>query len=79
MPSRRSGAFCSSSRPLKSVLLAGCAVLSTFASGQAYPSKPVHLVVPFPAGGATDVVARLIGRDYVKWSQLVRQRGIKVE
>jgi tripartite-type tricarboxylate transporter receptor subunit TctC len=37
-------------------------VASRFAAAQAYPSRPIHLLVPFPAGGTIDLVARLIGQ-----------------
>ena len=30
------------------------------AQAQSYPSKPIHFIVPFPAGGATDAAARAI-------------------
>ncbi len=47
---------------LRSII--GVAVLSlscSIATAQAWPSKPIRIIVPFPAGGTMDVLARQIG------------------
>src|SRR6478672_10296306 len=45
--------------------LAAVALATLFAAGsavaQTYPSKPITMIVPFAAGGATDVLARFLG------------------
>jgi len=52
--------------------LAGLALLfaTTLALGQAYPSRPVTFIVPFPPGGGTDISARTVA---AKLSQMWKQ------
>jgi len=42
--------------------VAALLAFSLFAQGQTYPSKPIKMLVPFPAGGSTDLAARALGQ-----------------
>ncbi|MBI2294121.1 MAG: tripartite tricarboxylate transporter substrate binding protein, partial [Betaproteobacteria bacterium] len=53
--------------------LAGIGLLSfasSAADGQAFPSKPIRIVVPFTAGGAADILARIVGDKFAEmWNR----------
>lgn len=42
-------------------LTAACAVHATAVSAQIFPDRAIRLIVPFPAGGGTDLIARVLG------------------
>lgn len=54
-------------------VFAGVTQAQTTSAGNApYPSKPIRIIVPYPAGGTTDVLARMIGNDLgVAWKTSV--------
>ncbi|CAN7212609.1 tripartite tricarboxylate transporter substrate binding protein [Variovorax sp. LjRoot290] len=47
------------SRPSRTLLLAGLMLAASTAFAQTYPTKPVSLMVPYPAGGPSDAAARI--------------------
>ena len=45
----------------RAILVFAAASLATAVQAQGWPAKPVRLLVPFPAGGGTDLIAREVG------------------
>jgi tripartite-type tricarboxylate transporter receptor subunit TctC len=62
-------------RPLITATVMGCALTASFtaaAQGPAdYPNKPIRMVIPFPPGGGTDILARVVANkltEVTKWT-----------
>jgi len=49
------------------LLAVAASVFSSLAAAQAFPSRPVTMVVPFPGGGSVDVVARQMGARFAHY------------
>ena len=53
-------------------LLLGAAVAQEKSDAASYPNRPIRIIVPFPAGGPSDIVARVIGQKMSEdWGQPV--------
>lgn len=64
------------------LLLVSCTLGLTTAHAQtptaAYPSKPIRLIVPFPPGGGTDILSRLVATkltEQLKWTVIADNRA----
>ncbi|MEH2488236.1 Bug family tripartite tricarboxylate transporter substrate binding protein [Bradyrhizobium sp. AZCC 2230] len=65
---------------MRRTFLAACAAVlfSGVASAQDYPSRPVKIIVPFPAGGSNDIIARIVAQKLTERNGqnfLVENRG----
>jgi len=59
-------------RLLLSAVVAGLAVLAGPVAAQTYPSKPIHILVPYAPGGIADIASRIIGAKLTEaWGQQV--------
>jgi len=66
--------------PIAAAAFAVAALLATatpVAQAQEFPAKPIRLLIPFPPGGGTDIVSRIVGNkltENTKWAVVLENR-----
>ena len=49
-----------------------CAITAGLAAGQAYPTKPIRMIAPYPPAGTSDILARIVGQKLIEaWGERV--------
>ncbi len=49
-----------------------CAMMAGLAEGQAYPTKPIRMIAPYPPAGTSDILARIVGQKLIEaWGERV--------
>ncbi|MDW5442367.1 tripartite tricarboxylate transporter substrate binding protein [Polaromonas sp. SM01] len=65
-------------RQLSSFVLLALALTAGAAQAQSYPAKPIRMIVPFPPGGGTDILSRLVANkltEVSKWTVIADNRA----
>jgi hypothetical protein len=70
MPAARESEMSLRTAVLSAIVAISAITSAQSASAQSYPTKPIHLIVPYSAGGGTDFFARLVGQ---KMTDLISQ------
>src|SRR5919106_280624 len=63
---------------MRKLLAALLAAIPCFVAAQSYPAKPVRVIVPFPPGGTTDLIARIVQpkfQEYMGQNVLIENRA----